>query len=104
MSGKSLSLPGMHAGSAGARRPGDAQSRFDPPRYVTAVHVPGYNVMTSVVAARRRQDRRHRSDALREQSDSLSAAQPGNAKRQAGSGQAAAPADAARGREAATDL
>lgn len=67
MSGKSLSLPGMTAEGNGARRLRESRgSRFDPPAYFTTVHVPGYNVLTSVTAARRRQERRRKAPALNE--------------------------------------
>lgn len=66
MSGKSLLLSGTTADGTGAhQREGARASRFDPPSYFTTVHVPGYNVLTSIAAAKRRQARQRKSQALR---------------------------------------
>lgn len=87
MTGKTLSLPGMTAPKSGARQPQDSRaSRFDPPRYFTTIHVAGYNVLTSIAAARRRHDRRRKSQAFRAavggapaepQLDAVARAEPG---------------------------
>lgn len=66
MSGKSLPLPSVAADEPGTRRPENACSRrFDPPSYYTTVHVSGYNVLTSIAAAKRRQARERKSQASR---------------------------------------
>ncbi len=80
MSGKSLSPPGMTTDETGAHQREDARaSRFDPPSYFTAVHVPGYNVLTSIAAAKRRQARWRKSQALRAAVGASSVEPRGNA-------------------------
>jgi hypothetical protein len=66
MADKTLSLPGISTGETAAHQREDGSpSRFDPQSYFTTVHVPGYNVLTSVAAAKRRQARWRKSQALR---------------------------------------
>lgn len=66
MSDKSRSPPGMTRDGTGAHQREDTRaSRFDPPSYFTMVHVPGYNVLSSISAAKRRQARQRKSQALR---------------------------------------
>jgi hypothetical protein len=61
----SFSFRAKSADGTGAYQAEDSRgSRFDPPSYFSAVHVPGYNVLTSIAAARRRQDRRRKAKAF----------------------------------------
>jgi hypothetical protein len=61
----SFSFRDKGADGTGACQAEDSRgSRFDPPSYFSRVHVPGYNVLTSIAAARRRQDRRRKAKAF----------------------------------------
>jgi hypothetical protein len=76
MADRTARLQGMAAPEAVAREAHEGRrSSFDPPRYFTTVHVPGYNVLTSIVAARRRHRRRAAVRDIREQT-SASPAEP----------------------------